>query len=455
MAETTTTNQFLRQAPFIEEQQRKLLDSAEGISNLAQTRPTLGVAGLDPLTQQARGVGAGLGQYQPLLNTGQQTVGSGLGTLQNMSQGVGQVFKAGQGTVAGAIQGLGSGPAGAGALGQAQTAIQGAGGQFGGGPNYTAQQFGGAQDYTALGFDPNTISQFQNPFEDQAVQQALADIRRQGDIATNQQDAAAVQAGAFGGSRQGIERTELARNVLEQQGRTAAGMRQAGFQNAAQQAQAAFADQQRRQQGQAQFGTQTGQQAFEDFQRRQQGQAQFGTQTQQQAFEAARNRQLQMGQQFTGLGGAQTGQQTQFAQTQAGLGTSLGSLGQAQAQEAARLGLGIGSLGTTQANVANLGQSMLGQQAQVQSQLGALGQQTQQRQLDAIYAQQLGQQAEPSQRYGQFANILKPSINSATSAQQSTVAPSQSGFSQLVSAGIGGLGVNQALGNPLGKSFGG
>ena len=488
MAETTTTNQFLRQAPFIEEQQRKLLDSAEGISNLAQTRPTLGVAGLDPLTQQARGVGAGLGQYQPLLNTGQQTVGSGLATLQNMSQGAGQVFKAGQGTVAGAIQGLGSGPAGAGALGQAQTAIQGAGGQFGGGPNYTAQQFagapgyqaqqfGGAQDYTAQGFDPNTISQFQNPFEDQAVQQALSDIRRQGDIATNQQDAAAVQAGAFGGSRQGIERTELARNVLEQQGRTAAGMRQAGFQNAAQQAQAAFADQQRRQQAQAQFGTQTGQQAFEDFQRRQQaesqfgtqtgqqafedfqrrqqGQAQFGTQTQQQAFEAARNRQLQMGQQFTGLGGAQTGQQTQFAQTQAGLGTSLGSLGQAQAQEAARLGLGIGSLGTTQANVANLGQSMLGQQAQVQSQLGALGQQTQQRQLDAIYAQQLGQQAEPSQRYGQFANILKPSINSATSAQQSTVAPSQSGFSQLVSAGIGGLGVNQALGNPLGKSFGG
>ena len=472
MADVTTTRQILSQAPFIEEFQKRLLDKSEGVSNVAQTRPTLGVAGLDPLTQQARGVGAGLGQYQPLLNTGQQTVGSGLSTLQNMSQGAGQVFKAGQGTVAGAIQGLGSGPAGAGALGQAQTAIQGAGGQFGGGPNYTAQQFGGAQDYTALGFDPNTISQFQNPFEDQAVQQALSDIRRQGDIATNRQDAAAVQAGAFGGSRQGIERTELARNVLEQQGRTAAGMRQAGFQNAAQQAQASFADQQRRQQAQAQFGTQTGQQAFEDaqrrqqaesqfgaqtgqqafedFQRRQQGQAQFGTQTQQQAFEAARNRQLQMGQQFTGLGGAQTGQQTQFAQTQAGLGTSLGSLGQAQAQEAARLGLGIGSLGTTQANVANLGQSMLGQQAQVQSQLGALGQQTQQRQLDATYAQQLAQQAEPSQRYGQFANILKPTINSATATQQITAAPSQSGFSQLVGAGIGALGVNKAIGNPLG-----
>ena len=454
MADTTEQITTLRQAPFIEEFQKKLLDKAQGVSNVVQTRPTLGVAGLDPLTQQARGVGAGLGQYQPLLNTGQQTVGSGLGTLQNMSQGVGQVFKAGQGTVAGAIQGLGSGPAGTGALGQAQTAIQGAGGQFAGGPNYTAQQFGGAQGYTAQGFDPNTISQFQNPFEDQAVQQALSDIRREGEIASNQQNAAAVQSGAFGGSRDILARGELGRNVLEQQGRTAAGMRQAGFQNAAQQAQAAFADQQRRQQAESQFGAQTGQQAFEDFQRRQQGQAQFGTQTQQQAFEAAKNRQLQMGQQFTGLGGAQTGQQTQFAQTQAGLGTSLGSLGQAQAQEAARLGLGIGSLGTTQANVANLGQSMLGQQAQVQSQLGALGQQTQQRQLDAIYAQQLAQQAEPSQRYGQFANILKPNINSATSAQQTTVAPSQSGFSQLVGAGIGALGLNTAIGNPIGKTFG-
>jgi len=450
MADTTTTTSILRQAPFIEEQQRRLLDSAEGISNLAQTRPTLAVAGLDPLTQQARGVGAGLGQYQPLLNTGQQTVGSGLATLQNMSQGAGQVFKAGQGTVAGAIQGLGRGPAGAGALGQAQTAIQGAGGQFAGGPGYQAQQFGGAQGYGAQGFDPNTISQFQNPFEDQAVQQALSDIRREGEIASNQQNAAAVQSGAFGGSRDILARGELGRNVLEQQGRTAAGMRQAGFQNAAQQAQAAFADQQRRQQGQAQFDTQTGQQGFEDFQRRQQGQSQFDTQSGQQAFEAARNRQLQMGQQFTGLGGAQSGQQSQFAQTQAGLGTSLGSLGQAQAQEAARLGLGIGSLGTTQANVANLGQSMLGQQAQVQSQLGGLGQQTQQRQLDATYAQQLAQQAEPSQRYGQFANILKPSINSATSSQLTNVAPSQSGFSQLVGAGIGALGVNKAIGNPLG-----
>ena len=454
MVTQTETQQYLRQAPFIEAQQKTLLDKAAGVRDLSITQAGLSVAGLDPLTQQARGVGAGLGQYQPLLNTGQKTVGSGLATLQNMGQGVGQVFKAGQGTVAGAIQGLGRGPAGAGALGQAQTAIQGAGGQFAGGPGYQAQQFGGAQGYGAQGFDPNTISQFQNPFEDQAVQQALSDIRREGEIASNQQNAAAVQSGAFGGSRDILARGELGRNVLEQQGRTAAGMRQAGFQNAAQQAQAAFADQQRRQQGQAQFDTQTGQQGFEDFQRRQQGQSQFDTQSGQQAFEAARNRQLQMGQQFTGLGGAQSGQQSQFAQTQAGLGTSLGSLGQAQAQEAARLGLGIGSLGTTQANIANLGQSMLGQQAQVQSQLGALGQQTQQRQFDADYQQAVRQQMEPYQRLGWMSDILKPTIGSASSSLTAATAPSPSGMSQLVGAGVGALGLNQAIGNPLGGMFG-
>jgi hypothetical protein len=115
----------------------------------------------------------------------------------------------------------------------------------------------------------------------------LTDIRRQGDIAGNQQNAAAVQAGAFGGSRQGLQSAELGRNVLEQQGRTAAGMRQAGFQNAMQQAQSDFANQQQRQQAQAQFGTQFGQQAFEDAQRRQQAQAQFGTSTSQQATSSA------------------------------------------------------------------------------------------------------------------------------------------------------------------------
>ncbi len=418
---TTTQEQILRQAPFIEAQQKDLLDLAAGVRDVQITQPEQQIAGLDPLTQTAQKVGEGLGQFQPLLQQGQGTVGTGLATLQGLGQDVGRTFTAGQGTVAGAIEGLGAGPAGTQNLTQAGQAFGASAGQFAPG-----------QGYTAEGFDPATISRFQNPFEQQAVQQALADIRREGEIAANQQAAAATQTGAFGGSRDVLARGELARNVLEQQARTAAGMRQAGFQSAAQQAQAAFEAQQRRAQAESQFGTQTGQSAFE----------------------AARQRALQRGQGLTGLGQAQTGLQTGFAQTQAGLGAQLSGLGAQQAQEAARLGLGIGSLGTTQANIANLGQGMLGQQAQIQSQLGAIGQQTQQRQFDADYQRALRQAYEPYQRFGWMSDILKPTIGTAQSTLSAATAPNPSGFSQLVGAGIAGLGLNQALGNPLGSVFG-
>jgi hypothetical protein len=60
-------------------------------------------------------------------------------------------------------------------------------------------------------------------------QQALADVRRAGDIQQQAVDAQAVSAGAFGGSRQAVAQGEVDRNVLEQQGRTAAGMRQQGL----------------------------------------------------------------------------------------------------------------------------------------------------------------------------------------------------------------------------------
>ena len=423
MADNTVTDQYIRQAPFIEEQQKRLLDYAEGVRDQPITVAQQQAAGFDPLTQAAMQTGAGIGQYQPYLNTAQGTVGTGLGTLQGMSAGVPQQFQAGSGTVAGAIQNLqqaGLAPSQQ-YFTQAGSALGQAGGQYAGGPSYTA-----------AGFDPSSTSSYMNPYEDAAVQQALSDIRRQGDVAQNQLSAQAVGAGAFGGSRQGLQRSELNRNVLEQQGRTAAGMRQAGYQNAMAQAQAAFADQQRRQQAQAQFGTQSGQQAFEQ----------------------AQQRQLAMGQGLGALGAQQAGVGAQYAQTLGGLGTSLGSIGQAQAQEAARLGLGIGSLGTTQANIAGAGQNMLGQQAQLQSQLGALGQTQQQRENDIAYQNAIKQQYEPYQRYTWFSDILKPTIGSSQSSITQATAPTPSVWSQLVGAGIGGLSLNKNLGNPIGELFG-
>lgn len=106
---------------------------------------------------------------------------------------------------------------------------------------------------SASKFSPAMIDNFMNKYDDVAVQQALADVQRQSDIQAQGIRARAAAAGAFGGSRQAVQESELARNTLEQQGRTAAQMRQAGFESAAQRAQQAFEQQQARQQQAAQL----------------------------------------------------------------------------------------------------------------------------------------------------------------------------------------------------------
>lgn len=71
-----------------------------------------------------------------------------------------------------------------------------------------------------------------NPYEQQVVQQSLADIGRQGQMERNRLAANAVGAGAFGGSRFGVAEQELNRNVLQEMGRTAGNLRSAGFNEA-------------------------------------------------------------------------------------------------------------------------------------------------------------------------------------------------------------------------------
>ena len=89
-------------------------------------------------------------------------------------------------------------------------------------------------------FDPTSATDYMNPYETGVIDTAMADIQRAGDIQGQGLRAQAVGAGAFGGSRSGIMESELGRNVLDQQARTAGQMRQSGYQNALQQAQQAF-----------------------------------------------------------------------------------------------------------------------------------------------------------------------------------------------------------------------
>ena len=64
----TQTSSEVRQAPYIEEAGKSILDQAmllgETPVDLAGIGATQQIAGLDPLTQSAIAAGQGLGQYQ-------------------------------------------------------------------------------------------------------------------------------------------------------------------------------------------------------------------------------------------------------------------------------------------------------------------------------------------------------------------------------------------------------
>ena len=162
--------QFQRQAPFIEDRVEKLLASVfgipqigepgdpdfregqEGLAGRATTIPAFEVAGLSPQQQAAiKRAQEGLGAYQPLLDAAGTTIGTGLGALS------------------------------------------------------AAQQT----------LDPNQISTFMDPFQQQVTQEALKELDRQAEMQSQRTAAEAVAAGAFGGSRFGVREAEEARNLAQ------------------------------------------------------------------------------------------------------------------------------------------------------------------------------------------------------------------------------------------------
>ena len=79
----TTTESIVRQAPYLEDFQKKILESAFARGETPVSIPGIDVAALDPLTLLALQKGQGIGQFQPFLTTGAGTIGQGLATLQD------------------------------------------------------------------------------------------------------------------------------------------------------------------------------------------------------------------------------------------------------------------------------------------------------------------------------------------------------------------------------------
>lgn len=155
--------------------------------------PQQQVAGFSP-TQQAAMQQAygGIGAYQPFLDAAQQTQAAALGTTG----------------------------AGVQALGQ-------------------------------MNFDPSAAQAFMDPYQQSVTQEALKEIDKQAAMAQNQLAGKAVQAGAFGGSRFGLQQSELARNASDMRSRRIFEDLSRNFQQA--QGASRAANQQRMQQGAA-FG---------------------------------------------------------------------------------------------------------------------------------------------------------------------------------------------------------
>jgi hypothetical protein len=343
--------QIIREAPQIEAYKLGLLQSAKTLSEKPLQLPAYQTAGFTPLQQQSFALAQqGIGSYQPYLQSAQRAMEAGLNTT-----GVGAQM----------LYGMDVSPQ----FNQAQQMMQTAG-------------LGAAGATRA--YDPNMVSPYMNPYQQMVTQQALEQMRRQADIAAQSNAAQAVQSGAFGGTREGVQRAEFERNVQDV-------MSQRAFQdyaaNYAQAQQAAM-----------------------------------------QGFEQQQQRQLAGSQLFGQIGQGIGSLASQYGQLGLQQGTSLGQLGQQ-----------YGTLGVQQGALGEAAQKMGLQDINTLSMLGGQQQQLSQAQLDAMRATQLQQAMAPYQQTAFLSDIYKGAPSTQMSITGST-APSTSPLVQAAGLGIAGLG---------------
>ena len=118
---------------------------------------------------------------------------------------------------------------GQGIMGQLGTAGQGAGLS-----NMGYQAADAGNQYSQQATNPNSMQAYMSPYMQNVVDVQQREAQRKADIATTGRNAQAVQAGAFGGSRQAITDAEANRNLALQQGDIQATGLQSAFQNAQQ-----------------------------------------------------------------------------------------------------------------------------------------------------------------------------------------------------------------------------
>ncbi len=276
---------------------------------------------------------------------------------------------------------------------------------------------GGAQQ----GYNPAAAQSFMDPYRQQVIDETMRQINRQGAIAQQGLAAQAVRAGAFGGEREGVQRAEMERNLMEQKANTIANLLSQGYSQAQAQAMASFEQQQQRQmqagQGIGQLGAQQAQVAAQ--------QAGLGQNAAQQLMAAGQG-------------------QVSAAAQQAGLSQGAAGLYGNLAQNQVAAGQGLGQLGLQQAG---LGQQAAGQFMQAAQQYGNLASQQgalagQESAINQNIANLLAQQAgQYGQMGGQIANIYGQQGQQFQGLGQGIgqLAGQQFGIGQAQAQGLGAL----------------
>ena len=172
---TVTTNIPDYAQPYVENMLGATQNQLFNTTTDAQGNTTLN--GLKPYTPYSTNMNDYVAGFSPL----QQQSQSAAGNLQTPGQ-------FGQANQMATASGLGS-------LGTATTAA------------------GAGNQYMQMAQDPNAINNFMNPYLQQSLDPALAELRRQYGITGTQEQSQATGAGAFGGSREALMAAENQRNL--------------------------------------------------------------------------------------------------------------------------------------------------------------------------------------------------------------------------------------------------
>jgi hypothetical protein len=215
----TVSTQYVKESPEVEAYKLGLLEEGNRLYQQGLTLPTKETAGLSDtqlqsidLAKQATGI------YQPYMDAASAGVSRGqelaeAGAAGIASLDVGQAYQPATGAMASGLE-----------------ALQGTTGMY----------------------DPSqNVKAFMDPYQQQVIDQATAQIDQQYAQAQNEQAARAAQAGAFGSTREGVERAILAGQGMQEKNKVIADLLSSGYQNAVTQAGDAFENQQKRAQDQA------------------------------------------------------------------------------------------------------------------------------------------------------------------------------------------------------------